>query len=68
MTRIAIALIGAVGFGVPAYAQTCPPLHVRNPAGNYIVPGVKGDIPYSGDLALDAYVQQGEPAAGPQSS
>lgn len=43
----------------PAVAQSCPALQVRNPAGNYIVPGVKGDIPYSGDLALDAY---GQPA------
>ena len=43
----------------PAAAQPCPALHVRNPDGNYIVPGVKGDIAYSGDLALDAYVQQG---------
>ena len=43
----------------PAFAEPCPPLHVRNPDGNYIVPGVKGDIPYSGDRALDAYVQQG---------
>jgi acetyl esterase len=42
--------------------QSCPPLQVRNPDGNYIVPGVKGDIPYSGDLALDAYVQQGSGA------
>src|SRR6266542_1008397 len=48
----------------PAVAQSCPLLQVRNPAGNYIVPGVMGDIPYSGDLALDAYVQQPtEPAA-----
>ena len=65
MTLIAIALICAVGFGVPAYAQTCAPLRVRNPAGNYIVPGVQGDIPYSGDQALDAYIQRGEPR-GPQ--
>ena len=43
----------------PAVAQSCPALQVRNPHGNYIVPGVKGDIAYSGDLALDAYVQQG---------
>ncbi len=43
----------------PAAAQPCPALQVRNPAGNYIVPGVKGDIPYLGDLALDAYVQRG---------
>ena len=40
-------------------AQPCPPLRVRNPAGNYVVPGVQGDIPYSGELALDAYVQRG---------
>jgi len=49
---------------VRAVAQPCPALQVRNPAGNYIVPGVKGDIPYSGDLALDAYVQP-DPALGP---
>ena len=42
-----------------ASAQPCPALDVRNPDGNYIVPGVKGDIPYAGELALDAYVQQG---------
>ena len=29
-----------------AVAQPCPALQVRNPAGNYIIPGVKGDIPY----------------------
>ncbi len=39
--------------------RACPPLNVRNPDGNYIVPGVKGDIPFSGDLALDAYIQRG---------
>jgi alpha-L-fucosidase 2 len=44
---------------MPASAQACAPLQVRNPAGNYFIPGVKGDIPYSGHLALDAYVQQG---------
>jgi alpha-L-fucosidase 2 len=41
------------------YAQPCAALEVRNSEGNYIVPGVKGDIPYAGRLALDAYVQQG---------
>jgi acetyl esterase/lipase len=46
--------------GAPAaLAQPCPAVNVRNPDGNYIVPGVKGDIPYTGELALDAYVQQG---------
>jgi acetyl esterase/lipase len=42
-----------------ALAEPCSPFQVRNPAGNYIVPGSMGDIPYSGDLALDAYVQPG---------
>src|SRR3954465_15731395 len=42
----------------PVAAQPCPPVQVRNPSGNYIIPGVKGDVPYSGNLALDAYVQQ----------
>ena len=40
----------------------CLPVKVRNPEGNYIVPGTKGDIVYarhSGiELALDAYVQK----------
>ena len=54
LSFIALLLVAA-----PAAAQPCPALHVRNPDGNYIVPGVKGDIAYSGDLALDAYVQQG---------
>jgi acetyl esterase len=44
-------------------AAECPPLRVGNPAGNYIVPGVRGEIIYrqlNGQaLALDAYVQQG---------
>ena len=48
-----------IALSAPAAAQPCPALQVRNPDGNYIVPGAKGDIPYSGDLALDAYVQQG---------
>jgi alpha-L-fucosidase 2 len=41
------------------FAQTCPSIEVRNPEGNYIVPGVKGDIRYAGNFALDAYVQEG---------
>lgn len=51
--------VAALAFSCPASAQTCPALHVRNPSGNYIVPGAKGDIPYSADLALDAYVHPG---------
>ena len=49
----------ALAISQPAFAQPCPALRVRNPAGNYFIPGVRGDIPYSGSLALDAYVQQG---------
>jgi acetyl esterase/lipase len=36
-------------------AQPCPAIEARNPNGNFIVPGVRGEIPYSGNLALDAY-------------
>jgi acetyl esterase len=56
-----VMCVAVLGLSAPARAQSCPSLRVRNLAGNYIVPGVKGDIPYSGDLALDAYVQQGPP-------
>jgi alpha-L-fucosidase 2 len=53
------AACSLLAFAAPVAAQPCPPFDVRSPAGNYIVPGVKGDIRYSGNLALDAYVQQG---------
>ena len=59
LTRLALALTLSLALGRSVSAQPCAPLHVRNPAGNYIVPGVQGDIPYSGELALDAYVQAG---------
>ena len=52
-------LLASLTPAAPAAAQFCSPLQVRNPAGNYIIPGVKGDIPYSGNLALDGYVQPG---------
>jgi alpha-L-fucosidase 2 len=56
-----LSLIIALPLGATLSArpstQSCPALQVRNPDGNYIIPGVQGDIPYSGDLALDAYVQ-----------
>ena len=55
--------VAALAFSCPASAQPCPALQVRNPSGNYIVPGAKGDIPYSGDLALDAYVPPGSSRA-----
>jgi alpha-L-fucosidase 2 len=57
--KVSIASVIAIAVGAPAFAQPCPALRVRNLDGNYIIPGVKGDIPYSGDLALDAYVQRG---------
>jgi alpha-L-fucosidase 2 len=59
VTRAIVPAAIALALTTPAFAEPCPPLHVRNPDGNYIVPGVQGDIPYSGDRALDAYVQQG---------
>ncbi len=52
-------LAGAVLLGSAAAAADCPALRVRHPQGNYIVPGVKADIPYSGEQALDAFVQAG---------
>jgi acetyl esterase len=58
VTRAILPVIIALALNTPAIAQPCPALHVRNPDGNYIIPGVKGDIPYTGDLALDAYVQR----------
>ena len=59
VTRAIVPAAIALALTTPAFAEPCPPLHVRNPDGNYLVPGVKGDILYSGDRALDAYVQQG---------
>src|SRR3954470_12470812 len=50
--------VSTLGVAAPLSAQTCPAVEVRNPSGNYIVPGVQGDIPYSGGLALDAYAHQ----------
>ncbi len=47
-----------LALAAPARAQSCGPLRVGNPAGNYIIPGVKADIRYSSELALDAYVQR----------
>ncbi len=54
-----VPFVVAIAVTTPAVAQPCPALRVRNPEGNYIVPGVKGDIPYAPGLALDAYVQPG---------
>jgi acetyl esterase/lipase len=61
----AIYIAGSLlALSAPAVAQPCPALQVRNSEGNYIIPGVKGDIRYSDNLSLDAYVQQG-PARPP---
>jgi acetyl esterase len=61
LCRATVVCVAVMGLSAHARAQSCPSLRVHNADGNYIVPGVKGDIPYSGDLALDAYVQQGAP-------
>jgi acetyl esterase len=58
-----LSLLLTVGIAAPAArAADCPPVQVRNPEGNYIVPGVRGDIVYrrvgGRELALDAYVQR----------
>jgi len=54
-----LILVIVLTWSTTGFAQPCSPLRVGNPAGNYFIPGVKGDIRYSGDLALDAYVQPG---------
>src|SRR5688572_21637681 len=59
MTGRILPIIIALALAAPALAQPCPALRVRNADGNYIVPGVKGDIMYARGLALDAYVQPG---------
>ena len=59
LRRIFVCGITAAAIAQPAFGQPCRALVVRNPAGNYFIPGVKGNIPYSDGLALDAYVQQG---------
>src|SRR5213593_1938358 len=45
-----------------AWAAGCAPVQIRNPEGNYIMPGVWGDIVYrridGTELSLDAYVQR----------
>jgi alpha-L-fucosidase 2 len=55
-TSMLLIIIGLL-LSAPASAQSCPSVSVRNPDGNYVIPGARGGIPYSGELALDAYVQ-----------
>ena len=63
-TQVLALSVALLAVRAPASAQSCPALQVRNPAGNYIVPGAQGDIPYARNLSLDAYVQPG-PARPP---
>jgi alpha-L-fucosidase 2 len=57
LSAAALALLAATA------AADCLPVRVGQPDGNYIVPGVRGAIPYrrvdGAELLLDAYVQQG---------
>ncbi|HVR71178.1 MAG TPA: alpha/beta hydrolase [Vicinamibacteria bacterium] len=57
------SVVSLVVSAVPSAAGDCLPLRVGNPEGNYIVPGVRGAIPYRRvdgvELLLDAYVQRG---------
>jgi acetyl esterase len=59
LLRGLLICFAALTLSAPAVAQPCPALRVGSPDGNYIVPGVKGNIRYAADLALDAYVHQG---------
>src|SRR5262247_3278971 len=59
---VLLFLLACVLAPIWARAGECLPINVRNPEGNYIVPGVMGDIVYrrvnGKELALDAYVQK----------
>jgi len=44
---LTVPLLVALAVDTPAFAQSCPALDVRNPDGNYIVPGVQGGIVYA---------------------
>ncbi len=60
--KIILTILILLCLFAPAHAETCLPIKVRNLEGNYIVPGVRGDIVYRRvagvELALDAYVQK----------
>jgi len=59
---VLLFLLTCVLAPIRARAGECLPINVRNPEGNYIVPGVMGDIVYrrvnGKELALDAYAQK----------
>jgi acetyl esterase len=62
-SKTAMILLLVCAFApIEARAGECLPINVRNPEGNYIVPGVMGDIVYrrvnGKELSLDAYVQK----------
>jgi alpha-L-fucosidase 2 len=57
ITRLSILLL-LLASAAAGHAQPCPALEVRNPDGNYIVPGSKANIPYASGLSLDAYAQR----------
>jgi alpha-L-fucosidase 2 len=61
--QTSLLLLIAFGFAsIETRAAPCLPVKVRNPEGNYIVPGVRGDIVFARvngrELSLDAYVQK----------
>lgn len=61
-TRSILQLLMILLTAPSALAGDCLPATARNPEGNYIVPGVQGDIVYRRvngiELSLDAYVQR----------
>ena len=56
----ALLLTAACCLAEPADDSSCA-LHGGNPAGNYMVPGVIGDLRYAGEMSLDAYAPAGAP-------
>ena len=63
MRYAATLFLGLLILTAEVWAGRCLPVIVRQPGGNYIVPGVKGDIVYrrvgGEELSLDAYLQPG---------
>ena len=59
---VALTLLGVILASGPSQCSVPVP---QSPGGNYIVPGVLGDVPYGRGLTLDAYAPPGEarPAA-----
>lgn len=53
--------LALVALALGADATQCSPAVAQNPAGNYIIPGVLGDVAYGYGLTLDAYAPAGEP-------